>query len=199
MTDPDLSTLCGTFEIDPARSRVGFVARQLVGPAVRGTLESCAGGGRLDPGGPPLSTAEITIAAAGLQTGNARRDRHLAGAAFFDVAQHPHITFRATLIEPSNRSGLRVTGDLTVKGVTEEIAIVITCTEAEPKSHGRTRARFLGRGSLSRRAWGLGWGGFLIRDAVTVELDVSVVMTDVSVVVTDPAARGMATTDRGGI
>jgi polyisoprenoid-binding protein YceI len=177
MFDPDLSELSGTYELDRAHTRIGFVARQLAGAPVRGSFHTFAGGGRFRGGDPASATAEVSIDAATVSTGNARRDRHLVGPAFFDTDQHPRITFRSTAVEPVDGARARLTGDLTVRGRTEPVTIEVTCTESVAEPGGHTRVRFEGGATVSRRAWGLGWGGPLVRDAVTVALDVAVVLT----------------------
>jgi polyisoprenoid-binding protein YceI len=177
MFEPDIGELSGTYELDRAHTRIGFVARQLAGAPVRGSFHTFAGGGRFRAADPASATAEVSIDAATVSTGNGRRDRHLVSAAFFDVEQNPRITFRSTAVEPLDGAGARLSGDLTVAGRTEPVTIQVTCTEAVTEPGGRTSARFEGRGTVSRKAFGLGWGGPLVRDAVAVELDLAVGVT----------------------
>jgi polyisoprenoid-binding protein YceI len=130
MFDPDLGELNGTYELDRTRTRIGFVARQLAGAPVHGSFHTFAGGGRFRPADPASATAEVSIDAASVTTGNARRDRHLVSPAFLDADEHPRITFRSTAVEPVDGSRARLTGDLTIRGRTEPVTAEVTCTES---------------------------------------------------------------------
>jgi polyisoprenoid-binding protein YceI len=189
MFDPDLGELGGTYELDRTHTRIGFVARQLAGAPVRGSFHTFAGGGRFRPADPAAATAEVSIDAATVRTGNDRRDRHLVGPAFLDTDEHPRITFRSTAVEPVDGARARLTGSLTVRGRTEPVTIDVTCTESVAEPGGHTRARFEGGATVSPRAWGLSWGGPLIRDAVTLEVDLAVVVTRARALTAQPGTE----------
>src|SRR5688500_11637258 len=113
------ATLTGTYAIDPTHSRIGFVARHAMVTKVRGSFNEFDGSGYLDADDPRRSQLELTIQAASIDTRNAERDAHLRGNDFFAMDEHPQITFASTAVEPIGAERFRVTGDLTIKGVTK--------------------------------------------------------------------------------
>ncbi len=99
--------LTGTYAIDPTHSRIGFVARPAMVTKVRGSFNEFEGTGHLDADDPTRSQLQLTIQAASIDTRNADRDGHLRSNEFFDMEQHPEITFVST---GSSRSTPRATG-----------------------------------------------------------------------------------------
>lgn len=171
-TEPTSTT--GTYLLDPVRTRIGFVARHTLGPKVRGGFETFEGRIHLDFADPERSGAEVTIDAGSVNTHNARRDGHLRSGVLFDAAGHPRITFRSTSVQRLDHNRFRLAGELTVKDTTKQIALDVVHTGTAEDGHGTVRAGFKGRATLDRRDWGLTWGGVLIANRVTVELDVVV-------------------------
>jgi polyisoprenoid-binding protein YceI len=181
----DISTitesLTGTYDIDPAHSRLGFVARHAMVTKVRGQFRDFSGTLHLDAEDPTRSTAEVTIQVASLTTAQDQRDEHLRGADFFDVEQYPTITFRSTSAERLSDDTYRLTGDLTIRGVTRPVAIDFEHTGSARDPFGNFRTGFEGRTQVNRKDWGLTWnvaletGGILVSDKVSLELDVSAV------------------------
>lgn len=180
-TTTTLPSLTGTYELDAAHSRLGFVARHAMVTKVRGQFRDFTGTLHLDAEDPTRSTAEVTIQVASLTTAQDQRDEHLRGPEFFDAEQHPTITFRSTSAEQVDDDTYRLTGDLTIKGVTRPVSIDLEHTGAATDPYGNFRTGFEGRVQVNRRDWGLTWnvaletGGILISDKVTLELDVSAV------------------------
>ena len=180
-TTTTIAPLTGTYALDPAHSRLGFVARHAMVTKVRGQFRDFTGTLHLDEEDPSRSTAEVTIEVASLTTAQDQRDEHLRGADFFDVEQHPTITFTSTSAERVDDDTYRLTGDLTIKGVTRPVAIDFEHTGAATDPFGNFRTGFEGRVQVNRKDWGLTWnvaleaGGLLVSDKVTLELDVSAV------------------------
>jgi len=180
-TTTAIAPLTGTYDLDPAHSRLGFVARHAMVTKVRGQFRDVTGTLHLDEADPSRSSAEVEIQVASLTTAQDQRDEHLRGADFFDAGQHPTITFRSTQAERVDDDTYRLTGDLTIKGVTRPVSIDVEHTGAATDPFGNFRTGFEGRVQVNRRDWGLTWnvaldaGGLLVSDKVTLELDVSAV------------------------
>jgi polyisoprenoid-binding protein YceI len=176
-----IEPLTGTYELDPAHSRLGFVARHAMVTKVRGQFRDVAGTLHLDEADPSRSTAEVTIQVASLTTAQDQRDDHLRGPDFFDAARYPTITFRSTRAERVDGDTYRLTGDLTIRDVTRPVTIDFEHTGAAHDPFGNFRVGFEGRVQVNRKDWGLMWnvaleaGGILVSDKVTLELDVSAV------------------------
>lgn len=177
------STLTGTYAIDPAHSRIGFVARHAMVSKVRGSFDDFSGSGHFDTDDPGRSSLELTISAASVDTRNADRDAHLRGADFFDVERYPTITFRAAAVEQIDTTRFRVTGDLTIKGVTRPVTVDLGYTGAAVDPFGNQRIGFEGGATVNRKDWGLTWnraleaGGVLVGEKVQLEIEVSAIRT----------------------
>src|ERR1700687_1485971 len=114
----------GTWSVDPVHSSVEFQVRNMGIVWVKGVFTDFAGTVEStgEPGG---VSASGTVEVASVDTRSEQRDQHLRGAEFFDVENHPQITFESTRIEP-NAGGLRVVGNLTIKGTTREVQLDAT-------------------------------------------------------------------------
>lgn len=175
------ATLGGTYEIDPSHSRVGFVARHAMVSKVRGSFTQFEGSGHFDAEEPGRSRVELRIQADSIDTGNADRDAHLRSNDFFDMENHPDITYTSTGVEAVGPSTYRVTGDLTIKGVTHPVAVDFDYTGSAVDPFGNERIGFEGRASINRKDWGVSWnaaleaGGVLVSEKITLELEVSAI------------------------
>jgi polyisoprenoid-binding protein YceI len=180
-TTTDVSTLTGTYAIDPAHSRIGFVARHAMVTKVRGSFTSFEGDGYFDADTPANSRLQLTIDAASIDTGNADRDGHLRSNDFFDMENHPQITFASTAVERVGDDEFRVTGDLTIKGVTRPVTVDFELTGSAVDPFGNHRIGLEGRAVVNRKDWGVNWnavleaGGVLVSEKVTLEFDVSAI------------------------
>jgi polyisoprenoid-binding protein YceI len=173
--------LSGSYSIDPTHSRIGFVARHAMVTKVRGSFNEFAGTGTLDTNDLQQSKLALTIQAASIDTRNSDRDAHLRGNDFFDMETYPEITFRSTQVEPLDDTNYRVTGDLTIKGVTKSISIDFEYTGTAVDPYGNTRIGFEGAATINRKDYGVSWnaaldaGGVLVSEKVTLEFEVSAV------------------------
>ncbi len=177
-----LDDLTGDYQLDPAHTRLGFVARHAMVTKVRGSFHDFEGNAHLDADDPAKSSAELTIQAASIDTGQEQRDAHLRSGDFFDAESYPEIRFASTGAERVDDT-YRLTGDLTIKDVTKPVTLDFEHVGSAKDPYGNLRAGFEGRASISRKEWGLSWnaaletGGFLVSDKVVLEIDVSAVKT----------------------
>ncbi len=175
------SSLTGNYSIDPNHSRIGFVARHAMVTKVRGSFNEFEGGGYLDAENPGNSNVALTIKAASIDTRNADRDGHLRSNDFFAMEQYPEISFASTKIEPTGDANFRVTGDLTIRGVTKPVAVDFEYSGSAVDPYGNQRVGFEGRTEINRKDWGVNWnagleaGGVLVSEKVTLEFEVSAI------------------------
>ena len=176
-----LSDVTGDYAVDASHTRIGFRARHAMVTTVRGTFTRFDGLARLDVADPGASRVELRIDAGSLDTGQPDRDAHLRSADFLDVEQFPDITFVSTAVEQIDDDEYTVTGDVTIKGQTRQVAVDFTLTGSSLDPFGNTRVGFEGALALKRSDWGLVWnaaletGGVLVSDKVQLEFDVSVI------------------------
>ena len=169
-----------THQIDSSHSNVEFSIRHLVIAKVRGRFTQVAGTLELDATDITRSKVTAEIQAASIATAEDKRDAHLRSADFFDVENYPVLTFASTKIERDG-DDLRLTGDLTIRGVTKQVTLAVEQLGTAKDPWGNQRVAFAARGSLDRKEFGLGWnqvleaGGFLVGDKVELILDVQAV------------------------
>jgi polyisoprenoid-binding protein YceI len=174
-------SLTGTYTLDAVHSRIGFVARHAMVTKVRGSFTELDGSGHFDAEQPERSHLQLVIKAASIDTGNADRDAHLRGNDFFAMEAYPEITFVSTAVEPAGDDSFRVTGDLTIKGVTRSVTFELDLTGAAVDPFGNERIGLEGTTTVNRKDWGVNWnaaleaGGVLVSEKVALELDVSAI------------------------
>ncbi|HEX6658955.1 MAG TPA: YceI family protein [Ilumatobacter sp.] len=177
------STVTGTYAIDASHSRIGFVARHAMVTKVRGSFNEFEGSGYFDAEHPADSHLELVIKAASIDTRNADRDGHLRSNDFFAMDEYPEITFRSTSVEQTGDAEYRVTGDLTIKGITKPVSVDFDYTGAAVDPFGNQRIGLEGTTTINRKDWGVNWnaaleaGGVLVSEKVTLEFEVSAVRT----------------------
>jgi polyisoprenoid-binding protein YceI len=173
--------LTGTYTIDPAHTRIGFVARHAMVTKVRGAFNEFEGIAVLDGDNPANSTTKVTIKAASIDTRNAQRDEHLRGNDFLAMDSYPEITFVSTAVRQTGDTSFELTGDLTIKGVTNSVTIPVTYEGAATDPFGNPRVGFEGSVTINRKDYGVTWnapletGGVLISDKIVLEFEVSAI------------------------
>ena len=181
MTAPTTLDLTGTWDLDPAHTRLGFAARHAMVATVRGNFGVFSGVITLDADDPTRSTAEVRIDAASLTTGNEQRDTHLMSADFLDVEKYPELIFRSTRAEVVRDDEFKLYGELTIRDQSHPVVLDLEFQGSSPDPFGNRRAGFEGRTTINRKDWGLTWnvaiegGGILVGDKVKIELDVSAI------------------------
>ena len=173
--------LTGTYTLDPAHTRIGFVARHAMVTKVRGAFNAFEGTAVIDGANPENSSAQVTIDASSIDTRNAQRDEHLRSNDFLALAEYPQITFVSTAVRQLEESTFELVGDLTIKGVTNSITIPFEFEGAATDPFGNVRVGFEGSVAISRKDYGITWnaaletGGVLVSDKIVLEFEVSAI------------------------
>jgi polyisoprenoid-binding protein YceI len=167
-----------TWNIDSAHTGINFAVRHMVVSKVRGRFGKYSGTITLDDADIARSSVEVSVDASSLDTGVADRDTHLRSPDFFDVEKFPELTFRSKRIEQVEDTRYRVIGDLTIRGVSREVALDAEYGGRGKDPWGNERIGFVAKTSIDRKEFGLTWnqtletGGILVGDRVEIELDV---------------------------
>jgi polyisoprenoid-binding protein YceI len=175
-----IEDIAGDYTLDVAHTRLGFSARHAMVTTVRGAFKDFDGTAHVDTADPANSKVELTIKTESIDTGVEDRNAHLRSADFFEIEQHPTITFTSTDVERDG-DDWTITGDLTIKGTTKPITIEFESTGSARDPFGNLRIGFEGRTTLSRKEWGLTWnaaletGGVLVSDKIKLEFDISAI------------------------
>jgi polyisoprenoid-binding protein YceI len=176
------STKPTEWKLDPAHSAAHFSVRHLMISNVRGEFTKIAGSAVLNPADLSKSSVEVTIEAGSLSTREPQRDEHLRSADFFDVAHYPELKFRSQQIEKLGDEHYRVTGDLTIRGVTKEVALDVEGPTPSVKDPwGNVRVGVTGTAKINRKDFGLVWnaltetGGVMVGDEVKINLEAELI------------------------
>ena len=171
--------LAATWQIDPAHSNVSFSVRHMMVSNVRGEFTKVSGTVEGDEKTPAQAVITATIDATSINTREAKRDDHLKSPDFLDVAKYPTIIFKSKKIEPSGSGQFKVTGDLTLHGVTKEVVLDVSDVTAPIKDPmGKTRAGAQATTKIDRKDFGINWskvidgGGLMVGDEVAISVDV---------------------------
>ena len=177
-----LHTLAGatTWEIDPAHTSVGFGVRHLMVSTVRGEFTKVSGTAQADDKDYTKAKIEATIDAASINTRVEKRDAHLKSPDFFDVAKYPTMIFASKKIEKAGEGRWKVTGDLTLHGVTRPVTLDVegpTPPVKDPMT-GALRAGAHATARINRKDFGIMWnknldgGGVVVGEDVDITIDV---------------------------
>ena len=178
-----LADLSGTYTLDSAHTGIGFVARHAMVTKVRGQFNDFEGSGVVDPSDFTKSTVTVIIQAASIDTRNEQRDAHLRSNDFLAMEEYPEITFTSTGIQQTGPTSVELTGDLTIRGVTNTVTIPFEFEGAATDPYGNLRVGFEGSVVINRKDYGVTWnvaletGGVLVSDKVTLEFEVSAIKT----------------------
>ena len=185
MTDTETRTAvpgytAGTWTIDPVHSEVGFAVRHMMVSKVRGRFTSFSG--EIVTGADPLdSSVTAEIALDSIVTGQEQRDAHIRSADFFDVENHPTMTYHSTGVR-AHGDGYVVDGELTLRGVTKDVPLALELNGFGPDTYGGTRAGFTATAEINRSDFGVSYnaaiegGGVVVSDKVTIQLEIEAVL-----------------------
>jgi polyisoprenoid-binding protein YceI len=170
-----------TYEIDPVHSSLQFSVRHLMLSNVKGAFSGVTGTVVYDPEKPEQTAIDATIDVNTVNTNEATRDGHLKSPDFFDMAQYPVMTFKSKNVERSGDSH-KVTGDLTLHGVTKEVTLTVEDVTDETKDpYGKVRIGANAKGKIKRSDFGLSFnvpletGGVVLGDDVKLEFELQFV------------------------
>ena len=170
-----------SWEIDATHSQATFSVKHMMISTVRGHFEVLSGKLHIDEENPANSWVEAEVDAASINTRDARRDAHLRSPDFLDAEKYPKITFKSTQVTPTGNNLYRVTGNLTMHGVTKEETFHADYSGQVKDLYGLQRAGFSVKGKVNRKDFGLNWnvaletGGVLVGEDVNIEIDLAAV------------------------
>jgi polyisoprenoid-binding protein YceI len=171
-----------TYTIDPAHSGANFTVRHMMVTNVHGGFRTVKGTVVCDPDNPAASRVEADIDAASIDTREPQRDAHLRSADFLEVEKFPVITFRSTQVTAAGEGEWKVTGDLTIHGVTRSVVLNVEGPLPEGKDPwGNIRSGASATTKIKRSDFGLTWnaaletGGILVGDDVKIELELGLI------------------------
>jgi polyisoprenoid-binding protein YceI len=169
----------GTWTVDPVHSSVAFEVKHMMISTVRGHFHEYDGRLEAAEDDPTGSRVEGSAKVASIDTGNDERDAHLRSPEFFDADRFPEIHYVSTEIQHIEAGTYRVTGDLTIKDVTQSVEMDATVEGVGEDPWGNERVGIRVRGIVDRRDFGLTWqqpltrGGVLVGEQVFVLIDIS--------------------------
>lgn len=171
-----------TWNIDPDHSNVGFKVRHLMISNVKGNFDKHTGVVDINDRDITKSKVQVTIDTASINTNVKKRDEHLRSADFFDVAKYPTMTFVSKKIVRNGTGRLKVTGDLTLHGITKEVVLDVEGPSQESKDPwGNIRSGATASTKIDRRDFGLVWnkaletGGVVVGDEVAINLEIEMI------------------------
>jgi polyisoprenoid-binding protein YceI len=179
---PPLTAQEASWRIDPNHSGAHFAVRHLMISTVRGEFTGITGTVTYDPKNPARATVEAAIDCSTVNTGVAKRDAQMKTADFFDVAKYPVMKFRSKRVDKAGEGKLKVTGDLTINAVTQEVVLDVDGpSESIRDPRGNEKSGLSASTKISRKTFGIVWnevmeaGGVAVADEVTITLDVEMI------------------------
>jgi polyisoprenoid-binding protein YceI len=167
-----------TWKIDPAHSAAHFAVKHLVVSTVRGDMGPVSGTVVLDEADPTKSTVTASVDASAINTRDAKRDEHLRSPDFLDTAKHPTVTFTSSKIEKVADDQYKVSGDLTLRGVTKPVVLTVAGSPTPVQDpFGNTKLGGSATARINRQDFGIAWsksldaGGLVVGDTVDITID----------------------------
>jgi polyisoprenoid-binding protein YceI len=170
------------WNVDPAHSSASFAVRHMMVSTVHGSFSGLNGTVEYDASHPEASKANLTIDATTVDTRNGNRDKDLKSENFFDVTKYPTITFVSKKLEPESPGKLKLTGDMTMHGVTKEVTFNVEGPSMPVKDgKGNLHSGATATTKINRKDFGLTWskpmdgGGVVVGDEVDLTVEVELV------------------------
>ncbi len=170
-----------TWNLDLSHSEVTFAVKHMMISTVRGKFNTFSGTIDFNEADPANSAIDVSIDVASVDTRDEKRDGHLKSGDFFDVAQFPAMTFKSTKVEKLSETTAKVTGDLTIRGVSRPVVLDVTYAGQAKSPWGTVSAGFSATTRVNRKDWGLTWnvaletGGVLVGEDVTIAIEAELV------------------------
>jgi polyisoprenoid-binding protein YceI len=170
-----LNLFASTWTIDPDHTTAQFKVRHLMISNVKGVFEKVSGTLTLDDKDISKSKVDVVIDIASVNTNIKKRDDHLRSPDFFDAAKFPSMTFTSTKVEQAGVGKLKVSGNLTIKGVTKKVVLDVEGLTPEIKDPwGNARRGASATTSVNRKDFGVNWSGKMDNGGAVVGEDVSI-------------------------
>ncbi|MCW5978661.1 MAG: polyisoprenoid-binding protein [Bryobacteraceae bacterium] len=173
--------LAGEWQIDSSHSATQFSVRHLMVSTVRGHFGKTTGAVVYDPANPAASAILAEVDVSTVDTRVEKRDAHLRGPDFFDVEKYPTMTFKSTKAEPAGEGALKMTGDLTIRGVTRPVVLHVEGITPPIKDRAGLRMGATATAKIKRSEFGMTWnrvletGGVSVGDDVAITIDVELI------------------------
>lgn len=183
-----------SWNIDNAHTIATFTAKHMMIATVHGQFKKIAGTVEFNEKEPAESSIDVQIEVASLDTQEEKRDAHLKSADFLEADKFPYITFKSTKVVVTGENTGRITGDLTIHGVTKPAVLEVEYNGTQKSPWGTTNAGFGATTKISRKDWGLTWnvaletGGWLVSDEIKISIEAEIVKQAEAVPATAVAA-----------
>ncbi len=170
-----------TWNLDLSHSEINFAVKHMMISTVRGKFNKFSGTIDFNEADPASSSIDVSIDVASIDTKDEKRDGHLKSGDFFDVEKFPAITFKSTKVEKLSANSAKVTGDLTIRGVSRPVVLDVDYAGQAKSPWGTTSAGFSASTKVNRKDWGLTWnvaletGGVLVGDDISIAIEAELV------------------------
>lgn len=170
-----------SWQLDYTHSHIQFSVRHMMISKVKGEFEKFEGTVNFDEANPTNTTVNVSVDLSSINTREEKRDGHLRSADFFDVENHPTMTFVSKRVEKTGENTGKLIGDLTIRGITKEVTLNVEYAGQAKSPWGTVSAGFTAAGKINRKEFGLTWnaaletGGVLVGEDVEIALEVELV------------------------
>jgi polyisoprenoid-binding protein YceI len=170
-----------SWQLDYTHSHIQFSVRHMMISKVKGEFEKFEGTVNFDEANPTNTTVNVSVDLSSINTREEKRDGHLRSADFFDVENHPTMTFVSKRVEKTGEHTGKLIGDLTIRGITKEVTFNVEYAGQAKSPWGTVSAGFTAAGKVNRKEFGLTWnaaletGGVLVGEDVEIAIEVELV------------------------
>lgn len=170
-----------TWSIDPTHSSAEFSVKHMMVATARGRITTISGVISLNEANPAASSVQASADLSSIDTGNAQRDQHLRADDFFNIEQYPTATFHSTRVVAQDAERAKVYGELTIRGITQEVAFDVELEGRGLDAYGKERVGLTANTTINRLDFGVKWnpaietGGVVLGNSVRLTLHLSAV------------------------